>query len=370
MSDTVDRARYTFRFADEGCADARLVGGKGKGLGEMTAAGYPVPPGFAVSASAYRRFLDQDNLRRDIARELDGLAAEDYGVIDEASQRIAILMAATTLPADVEERIRDGYAELSAITGVDDVSVAVRSSGSAEDSSADSFAGEFETWVDIRGIDDVLAHVHRCYTSVYATRVLRYALERGIDLSRVEMAVVVQKTVRARSAGVMFTLDPISGDRSRIVLEASWGLGLAVVGGEVTPDRFTVNKVGLSLQSRVLGDKRIEYRRGDGTVEVPEDRRGQLCLQDDEVLALAELGKRLEKRHGGAQDIEFAVDEELPVGENLLLLQCRPETVWGTADRSPAFDPKEKMLSWITSSITVPTKSQRDGGSGGGHRHG
>lgn len=361
-----DPHAYTYRFDDEGCTDARLVGGKGKGLGEMTADGFPVPPGFAVSAAAYRRFLDQDNLRRDIAAQLEGLDPEDYPAIEGASERIDILMAASRLPADVAEKIREGYAALSALTGVDDISVAVRSSGTAEDSSADSFAGEFETWVDITGIDDVLAHVHRCYTSVYAPRVLRYALERGIDLSRIEMAVVVQKTVRARTAGVMFTLDPISGDRSRVVLEASWGLGLAVVGGEVTPDRFTVGKVGLSVQSRVLGDKRVEYRRGDGTVEVPEERRDRLSLEDDEVTALAELGKRLEKRHGGPQDIEFAVDEELPAGENLLLLQCRPETVWSGVERAPAFDPKDKMMSWITSSITVPTKTQ----TAGGHRHG
>lgn len=360
-----DPHSYTFRFTDEGCSEARLVGGKGKGLGEMTAAGYPVPPGFAVSASAYRRFLDQDNLRRDIARQLDGLDSGDYAAIEQASERIDVLMAASVLPTEVADRIRAGYAELCELTGTDDVSVAVRSSGTAEDSSADSFAGEFETWVDIRGIDEVLTYVHRCYTSVYAPRVLRYALERGIDLARVEMAVVVQKTVRARTAGVMFTLDPISGDRSRVVLEASWGLGLAVVGGEVTPDRFTVNKVGVTVQSRVLGDKRVEYRRGDHSVEVPEERRDQLCLADDEVIALAELGKRLEKRHGTPQDIEFAIDEELPAGQNLLLLQCRPETVWSTVERAPAFDPKEKMMSWITASITVPTKVQN-----GGHRHG
>lgn len=363
---SIDSHSYTYRFDDDGCSDARLVGGKGKGLGEMTAAGYPVPPGFAVSARAYRRFLDQDNLRRDIALQLDGLDPEDYTAIEQASERIDVLMAASQLPGDVAERIREEYAALGELVGVDDVSVAVRSSGTAEDSSADSFAGEFETWVDIRGVDDVLEHVHRCYTSVYASRVLRYALERGIDLSRIEMAVVIQKTVRARTAGVMFTLDPISGDRSRVVLEASWGLGLAVVGGEVTPDRFIVSKVGLSVQSRVLGDKRVEYRRGDATVEVPEDRRDRLCLDDAEVIAIAELGKRLEKRHGAPQDIEFAVDEELPAGENLLLLQCRPETVWSGVERAPAFDPKDQMMSWITSSITVPTKVH----SGGGHRHG
>ena len=233
--------------------------------------------------------------------------------------------------------------------------MAVRSSATAEDSVGASFAGEFETWVDIVGADAVLAYVHKCYVSVFAGRVLSYLAEKEIDPHAIEMAVVVQKTVRARSAGVMFTLSPTSGDRSKIVMEASWGLGLSVVGGEVTPDRFVVDKVGLEIADRVLGDKIIEYRRGDAPVDVPADRRQILCLQDEEVVALAALGKKLEKMHQAPQDIEFAVDEELPEGSNLILLQCRPETVWSHAVRKPAFDAAAGMMSWITGSISGAT---------------
>lgn len=362
-----DHVAFTFTFADDGCREARHVGGKGKGLAEMTTAGLPVPPGFAVGATAYRRYLDQGGLRDAIAGQIAGIGASDHLSIAAAADRIESLMASAPLPAEVTHEIREAYAALCARTGVDDISVAVRSSATAEDSSADSFAGEFETWVDIRGIDSVLDHVHRCYSSVYATRVLHYALERGIDLGAVEMAVVVQKTVRARAAGVMFTLDPISGDRSKIVLESSWGLGLAVVGGEVTPDRFIVNKVGMTMHDRILGAKRVEYRRGDEVVDVPEDRQSILCLTDDEVLALAALGKDLEKRHGAPQDIEFAVDEELPPGQNMLLLQCRPETVWSSVERKPAFDPEGRVMSWITASISGGTPSDAPAG---GHRHG
>jgi pyruvate,water dikinase len=168
-----------------------------------------------------------------------------------------------------------------------DVPVAVRSSATAEDSAGNSFAGEFETWVDVVGADDVLAHIQKCYASVFTGRALSYALERGIDLSTVEMAVVVQKTVRVRSSGVMFTIDPISGDRLRIVLEASWGLGLAVVGGEVNPDRYVVNKVGLQPIERIASKKHIEYRNGHAPVDVAEERRTQLCLTDSELVALA-----------------------------------------------------------------------------------
>lgn len=356
---------FTVRFDAEGCRHAREVGGKAHGLAEMTAAGLPVAPGFTVTAAAYREFLDQGDLRTGIAEALDDVAADRPETSAAAEQRISELVVDAPLPRGVADAVRAAYAALCEEVGVADVPVAVRSSATAEDSAADSFAGEFETWVDVRGGDDVLRHVHRCYASVFAARVMSYAAERGMRLDEVDMAVVVQKTVRARSSGVMFTLDPISGDRSRVVLEASWGLGLAVVGGEVTPDRYVVSKVGLDVTDRVLGDKRIEYRTGDASVEVAADRREQLCLVDDEVLAVARLGKHLEKLVGRPQDVEFAIDEDLPGGANVILLQCRPETVWSNQTRAPAFDSGAGVMSWITGSIT----SDAPGGTAPRHRH-
>ncbi len=357
---------FTVRLDRDGCRQAREVGGKAHGLAEMTAAGLPVAPGFAVTAAAYREFLNQGGLRAAIADAVADIAADRPETLGTAEHRIGELMTGTALPASVADAVRGAYTELCAAVGVPDVAVAVRSSATAEDSAADSFAGEFETWVDIRGPADVLRHVRRCYASMFTARVLSYALERGMRLEEVDMAVVVQKTVRARAAGVMFTLDPISGDRSRIVLEASWGLGLSVVGGEVTPDRYTVAKVGLGVVDRIPGDKRIEYRTGEAPVEVTPDRRGQLCLADTEVLAVAELGKRLEKLNGRPQDVEFAIDEDLPEGANVILLQCRPETVWSNETRAPAFDSDAGMMSWITGSISGPPP----GGDAAGHRHG
>lgn len=343
---------YTLEFGAPICRDAREVGGKAAGLAEMTAAGLPVSPGFAVTAAGFREHLDHTGLRSEIDAVLTELGdRREPQELEQAERRIAELFHKHRLPDDVAEEIRDAYARLCANTGIDDMSVAVRSSATAEDSIDASFAGEFETWIDVVGADDVLEHVHRCYASVYAARVLTYLGEKDIDPRAVEMAVVVQKTVRSRCAGVMFTISPASGDRSKIVLEATWGLGLAVVGGEVTPDRYLVDKIGMSVEERTPGDKTIEYRRGDTAVTVAEDRREQLCLQDNEVLALAALGKKLEKVHGGPQDIEFAVDEELAVGDNVLLLQRRPETVWANAERTPAFDASAGVLSWITGSI-------------------
>ncbi|WP_063058286.1 PEP/pyruvate-binding domain-containing protein [Nocardia sienata] len=352
---------YTYDFAAPSCRDVRRTGGKAAGLAEMTAAGLPVAPGFAVTASAYRAFLGQGAVRAQLTAILDDLGdRRDPAAFDTADRAITELFRSVPLPDEVATAVRSAYAELCTTTGVENVAVAVRSSATAEDSVGASFAGEFETWVDIVGADEVLAHVHQCYVSVYSGRVLSYLAEKSISPNDIEMAVVVQKTVRARSAGVMFTISPTSGDRSTIALEASWGLGLSVVGGEVTPDRFLVDKIAMTVTERTLGDKRIEYRRGDAAQDVPADRRDMLCLDDDEILALAALGRKLEGMHGAPQDIEFAVDEELEPGRNLLLLQCRPETVWSGIERKPAFDATAGLMGWVTGSTSgaVPAPAE------------
>ena len=347
---------YTTELGDEACRDVREVGGKALGLAEMVADGLPVSPGFAATAAAFRAFLAQGDLRAHLDRVLDGLGAtSDQADYDEAERAILEHLGSASLPSEVADQIRASYERLCRSTGVRDVAVAVRSSATAEDSVGTSFAREFETWVDIVGADEVLEHVRQCYLSVFSGRVLSYVSMKNIDPYAIEMAVVIQKTVRARAAGVMFTISPTSGDRSKIVLEANWGLGLSVVGGEVTPDRYVVDKVGLVVADRILGDKRVEYRRGDAPVDVPKDRREMFCLTDAEVLALAKLGKHLERLHGAAQDIEFAVDEELPDGSNVVLLQCRPETVWSNAQRKPTFDPTAGVTSWIAGSISGST---------------
>jgi pyruvate,water dikinase len=360
---------YTTLFDEQLCQDVGAVGGKALGLAEMTTAGLPVAPGFAVCTAAYRSYLEDSGLRAAIETALAGASSGSPGSVAAAERTIAEALTSAQVPADVAAAVTGGYEALCARVGVPDLSVAVRSSATAEDSVGASFAGEFETYVDVSGAAEVLAHVRRCWDSVFTGRALAYALDKGISPLDIEMAVVVQKTVRARAAGVMFTLSPVTGDRSRIVLEASWGLGLSVVGGEVTPDRYTVDKIRLTVCERVPGDKRIEYRRGDAPVGVPEERWSQLCLSDEHVLALARLGKSLERLQKCPQDIEFAVDEDLPAGADVVLLQCRPETIWSAKARTPAFDPSAGLLSMVAASVsgadtqrTVPAKS--------GHRHG
>lgn len=351
---------YVLHFADPACQDNRQVGGKAVGLAEMTAVGLPVPPGFAVTASAYRDFLSRVGLRARLDEILAGAHSDDPATLARAGELAEAAFLEVELPAEVAAAVATAYQELCEHVGVPDVSVAVRSSATAEDSVGASFAGEFETWVDISGVDSVLDHVRKCYAAVYSARVLDYLAQQDIDPHDIEMAVVVQKTVRARAAGVMFTISPISGDRSKVVVEASYGLGLSVVGGEVTPDRYMVDKITMDVSDTMLGDKRIEYRRGDvPATAVDEGRQAVMCLEHDEVRLLATYGKQLERMHAAPQDIEFAVDEELPTSDNIVLLQCRPETVWSRVERKPAFDSGAGLMSWITGSMTGAGKKHQ-----------
>ena len=361
---------YTTRFDEDLCRDVAAVGGKALGLAEMTTAGLPVAPGFAVCTAAYRTYLAESGLRSVIEEALARVTPGDSRSVAAAETAIATALTSAAVPEDVAGAVTGEYRALCDRVGVENLSVAVRSSATAEDSAGASFAGEFETYVDISGADDVLAHVRRCWDSVFTGRALAYALDKGLSPLDIEMAVVVQKTVRARAAGVMFTLSPVTGDRSRIVLEASWGLGLSVVGGEVTPDRYTVDKIGLAIKERVPGDKRIEYRRGDAAVPVPEDRWSRLCLSDEQVTALARLGKSLERLQRCPQDVEFAVDEDLPAGSEVVLLQCRPETIWSAKARRPAFDPSAGLLSMVTSSVAGAPTGSGTTPSEDVHRHG
>jgi pyruvate,water dikinase len=339
-------AVFTEGLDEPGCRDPREFGGKAAGLAGLSTAGLPVAPGFAVGAAAYRAFLDESGLHAAVAAALDGCDPA------AAAERLGPGLAAAPMPAAVATEIRRRYQRLCERAGVADLDVAVRSSATAEDSATASFAGEFQTWVDVAGAEDVLAHVRRCWSSVFAAQAIGYARNSGLDPAAVEMAVVVQQTVRARAAGVMFTISPVTGDRSRIVIEASWGLGLAVVGGEVTPDRWVIDKVGLSVLEFTPGDKRIEYRRGSVAVGVDPARWAQPCLSQSQVITLARWGKQIERRQGCPQDLEFAVEEGRPAGQELVLLQCRPETVWSSRPHRPRFDASHPVTRWISGAVT------------------
>jgi pyruvate,water dikinase len=339
------------------------MGGKAASLGEMTGAGLPVPPGFGISTNGYRAAAQAADLDQQIAHHLTGMDINDTDDVSRRCSAIRDLIRTMPIPAEVEQAIRAAYLELSARAGVENVPVAVRSSATSEDSPDASFAGEHDTYLWVRGGDDVIDAVRRCWASLFTDRATCYRVEMGYEHRSVEMCVVVQKMVRPKSAGVAFTLNPIDGDRSQIAIDSAWGFGEGVVSGEITPDNFLVDKVVREIGRRVISVKECEFALTDhDTVEkrdLEPERASAPSLTDDEIRAIAALARKAEKHYGCPQDIEWAVDSDLPEGQNVILLQARPETVWSkkapTASKSAT---SGDFMSSIVSTLMSPLYSR------------
>ncbi len=306
-----------------------LVGGKAVGLGALLREGLQVPPGFAITTHAFREHVERNRLGQRIAQLLG--ESDQQRVSDE----IRGLFENSQVSSQLEDEVVGAYQRLCA-GFASETPVAIRSSATAEDLADASFAGQQETYLWIIGLPQVVKSVVRCWASLFTPQALAYRAHRNIASADLAMGVVVQCMVPAAAAGVMLTIDPVSGDRSAIVIEASYGLGVAVVNGEVTPDRFCVDKVLLEIRSRSIGTKTIAYRfspavQGTRVEPVPSEQQIQACLTDVEVVELASLGKRMERAMGCAQDIEWA----LGPGRDLFLLQARPETIWSQKQSAP-----------------------------------
>ncbi|MBE0413711.1 PEP/pyruvate-binding domain-containing protein [Yoonia sp.] len=319
-------------------ADHDRVGGKCASLGEMTRHGVAVPPGFAITTEAYAEMLAHQGLHAEIAALLDTLDPDDVVSTERVARNIETRVRSHPMPAHIEQAIRDAYTAMGG-----DLAVAVRSSATAEDLPDASFAGQQDTYLWVIGADQVVEKVRDCWGSLFTARAIAYRAKAGLGQIEVLMSVAVQKMVNARVAGVAMTLNPTTGDRTKIVIDASWGLGELVVSGVVTPDNFTVEKVLMEVINRKIGDKHLELvgdATAGATIERPvdADRRASACMTDAEVIAVAALAKRLEKQNGCPQDVEWAIDADLPDGENLLALQSRPETVW--SQKKTAAKPK------------------------------
>jgi phosphoenolpyruvate synthase/pyruvate phosphate dikinase len=343
-------------FAD--CVDAGndRVGGKALGLGRLTALQLPVPPGFAVTIDAYRAHVATDGLLDRVAAEIAGAATLEARVA--ASQAVERLFLAAAMASELEEEIRAAYAELGEADGVP---VAVRSSADAEDTADASFAGQQESYLWVRGADAVVEHVARCWASLFTPQAIAYRADRSIATGDVAMGVVVQEMVPASVAGVMMTLDPLSGDPSQITIEACFGLGLALVGGEVTPDRYAVDKIALSVRDRIACTKHLAYVFDEAAgavveVEVEADRRAALCLADAELVRLAELGRRLERALGAPQDVEWALGPGEPGERDVFLLQTRPETVWSRKRRAPVAPSGSSAMERMLATMRTPVR--------------
>ncbi len=335
-------------FADVGLADRPTVGGKGGSLGELTKAGIAVPPGFVVRTAAFERFLQKLEAEAPLRARVEALDADDLAAVTACSAELRSRVEQSELPDDVRAEIVAAHAALCGDAA--DAPVAVRSSATTEDAEDASFAGLQDTFLWVLGADDVLAKVRTCWASLYSTESITYRLKHGLPEEGVAMAVVVQRMVDARTAGVMFTRSPTTGDRSVMTIEGAWGLGSAVVGGEVTPDRWVVGKITGEITVRDISDKHVQHlpAPGGGTqdVETPEDQRKAACMSDEELLALKDIGRKVERHYGRPQDIEWAVDR---ASGQILLLQSRPETVWSAKDAAPVAKPVEDPLLHVMS---------------------
>ena len=346
--------KYTFAFDSASEPTHERLGGKCTSLAIMTGAGMPVPPGFAITTDAFERVIYNTTLREHIARVLDGLDMHDTADVDARATHCRELIMTQEVPEDVRDEVLLAYRALMERCG-GEVPVAVRSSATAEDLPDASFAGQQDTYLWIVGERDTLHAVRECWASLYTARAITYRAANNIPDEGLSMAVAIQKMVNSRCSGVAMTIDPSNGDRSKIVIESSWGLGEMVVSGEVTPDNFLLDKVMMSVVTSMISDKHEELVPTDhGTIvrrEVEADRRTAPSLTDAQLMAVARLAKAAEKHYGRPQDIEWAIDADLADGDNVLLLQSRPETVWSQKEANVTFVSPGSGIEAITKSM-------------------
>ncbi len=312
---------YTIWFSDQNGTAHDQVGGKGANLGRLTAAGFAVPPGFVVGTSAYLTHVE--NLQADIDKILSEIDYENAEALESKVSEIRDIIVSAEVPADVRAEIASASAKVG-----EDVFFAVRSSGTAEDLEGASFAGLHDTYLDIHGVDNIVDAVKRCWASLWTGRATFYRNSQGFDHFSSSIAVVCQTMVESEVSGVMFTGNPMNESTEEVLINASWGLGEAIVSGVVTPDEFIIRHQGLRLLDKSLGSKELTIRRdkksGNGTVEekTAKELCDKFCLTDKQAQELAEIGLKIQETYGGfPQDIEWAYQ-----GGNFYLLQARPIT--------------------------------------------
>lgn len=310
---------------DDASATLEHVGGKGASLARLALAGLPVPPGFCVTTTAYRRFVEENGLQEQILAAVAAINAEDTAQLEETSRRIGALFARGTMPAALVDTLSQAYAQL----GTGDLPVAVRSSATAEDLPDMSFAGQQDTYLNLRGEAPVLDAIKRCWASLWTARAIGYRARQHVASADVSLAVVVQELVPAEAAGILFTAHPVTGTREQMVINAAWGLGEAIVGGLVTPDTLVVKRADGTLISQQINEKSMmTVRTGTGTREepVPLDKRRRAALTSEQAAQLASLGGRIEDLYGQPMDIEWALH-----AGRFFIVQARPITTLNNA---------------------------------------
>ncbi len=305
--------KYVAWFSEISKDDVPIAGGKGANLGEMSQIGLPIPPGFVVTADTYWNFITRTNLKDSILSILKETNVDDSDQLDENAKRVQDLITSTKMPTDIEMHIVEAYRKLcNEENNGQPLYVAVRSSATAEDLPNASFAGQQETYLDVKGEEEVVKFVQMCWASLFTPRAIFYREKQGFSHDKVKLAAVVQKMVESEVSGVMFTADP-TGDTSKIVIEAAYGLGEAVVGGKVTPDTYMIDKKEMKIINKHIAKQTWKISRSkEGSltqnVDVPEELQAKQKLPDDLIIGLAKLGMRSENHYGKPQDIEWAYE--------------------------------------------------------------
>ena len=355
--------QWIYWLKELGQESNNIVGKKCANLGELTKAGFHVPPGFALSIKAYERFMKETEAEKRVQEFLKDFHAdpelvEDTPKFDEASKVIRGIVESINMPFDMDETVRNYYSELCKETDNENTFVATRSAG------ASSHPGQYETYLNVSGADDVVKHVIRVWASTFNTRSMISRARVNLPLHYDPIGVAVLTMVDARAAGVMLTVNPINGDESKVALEAGFGFGEAVVSGNVNPDRYLIDKVDLEIDEKVISEKSAEFAYNPETKEMeykelPQDKRKLPCLEDNEIIELTKIAKKVEAHFGCLQDIEFAVSMSRPFPENIFLVQARPESVWGKKKKESVLG-KKTGFELLFEKATTPIKLKID----------
>jgi len=334
---------FAWRFEEINKDMTQECGGKAAHLGELTGLKLNVPRGFCVVASAFDTHLKRNKLEEPITEIVQGLDYDDFKALEQTTGKIRSMIETAEMPPEVHEEIIESYQNL--LEDEPEPFVAVRSSVAVRDSAISSFPGMMDTFHYLRGAETIVANVKKCWASVWSARAASTRQKKGVEHSKAIIAPVVQSMVNARSAGVMFTLNPLNGDPSRVVIEGSWGLGESVVSGAVTPDKIIVDKVLLEVTEKSAACKNIECvhdieKGGVIHAEVAPELQNKLCLDEDEIKELVQLAKRIEEHYDCAQDIEWAIDRDYSFPDNIFILQSRAESVWSQHKREPIIGKK------------------------------